>query len=139
MPATSAKVYLISNYHPSLALKIVFCEVIVAHLMGHSVLIGNREWMYRNGVDIAPDVESKMEQLESIGQTVVLCVIDNIMICAIAVADTVKPEAHLTVYTLKRMGLKVALLTGDNKRTAEAIARQVRIYSQLNHRGKLAL
>ncbi|KAK6299310.1 hypothetical protein J4Q44_G00308200 [Coregonus suidteri] len=91
------------------------------------VLIGNREWMRRNGLQIRPDVDETMTEHERRGRTAVLVAVDGLLCAMIAIADTVKPEAELVVHTLQAMGLEVILMTGDNSRTAQAIAAQVGI------------
>ncbi|XP_056418002.1 copper-transporting ATPase 2 [Hyla sarda] len=93
----------------------------------HSVLIGNREWMRRNGLHISSDIDEAMTGHEMKGQTAVLVAIDGALCGMIAIADTVKQEAALAVHTLKSMGVDVVLITGDNRRTAKAIATQVGI------------
>ncbi|XP_032384425.1 copper-transporting ATPase 1 [Etheostoma spectabile] len=89
------------------------------------VLIGNREWMRRNCLQIRPDLDEAMMKHERRGCTAVLVAVDNLLCAMIAIADTVKPEAELAVRTLTSMGLEVVLMTGDNSKTARAIAEQV--------------
>ncbi|XP_047611909.1 copper-transporting ATPase 2 isoform X2 [Phacochoerus africanus] len=92
-----------------------------------SVLIGNREWMMRNGLTVTSDVSDAMTNHEMKGQTAILVAIDGVLCGMLAIADAVKQEAALAVHTLKSMGVDVVLITGDNHKTARAIATQVGI------------
>lgn len=93
----------------------------------YHVLVGNREWMKKNSVEVSFSIDSLMTKREMLGQTVILCAINGVLTGVLAVSDTVKPESKATVKELKGMGFKVVLLTGDNTQTASAIAHQVGI------------
>jgi len=97
---------------------------IEATVDGARVLIGNRKLMARFGVDVAP-LTGEMERLEGEGKTAMLVAIDRRFAGIIAVADTVKPTSAGAIHELKQMGIEVVMITGDNRRTAEAIGRQV--------------
>ncbi|XP_077465734.1 copper-transporting ATPase 1-like [Stigmatopora argus] len=96
-------------------------------MASYVVLIGNREWIRRNCLQIQPDVDDAMVEHERRGHTSVLVAVDDVLCAMVAIADTVKPEAELAVQTLTSMGLEVVLMTGDNSKTARAIASQVGI------------
>uniref|UniRef100_A0A673ZVL2 P-type Cu(+) transporter n=1 Tax=Salmo trutta TaxID=8032 RepID=A0A673ZVL2_SALTR len=93
----------------------------------YSVLIGNREWIRRNGLHVGADVDDAMSSHETKGQTAILVAIDGVLCAMLAIADTVKTESALAVHTLLSMGIEVVMITGDNRRTAKAIATQVGI------------
>jgi Cu+-exporting ATPase len=93
---------------------------------GHKVLLGNRRLFQRERIDPEP-AESTMTRLESAGKTAMLVARDGALAGIVAVADTLKPEAKEAVAALRREGVEVILLTGDNQRTAQAIAREVGI------------
>lgn len=99
-----------------------------AEIGGRTVLIGTRKFMRSNHIAIEHE-ESKMEQLECQGKTAMLVAIDNQYTGIIAVADTVKQTSKGAVARLREMGLDVIMITGDNKQTAQAIAKQVGIDS----------
>lgn len=100
---------------------------VIAEPFTYHVIIGNREWMQRNGLGVTDEMEEAMQEHEEKGHTAVLVGVNGCLVGMMAVADTVKLEAQATVTTLKRMGIRVILLTGDNERTAFAIAKQVGI------------
>jgi len=89
-------------------------------------LVGNRKLMVDNDIDPAPAAET-MERLESEGKTAMLVAVDGKLAGVVATADTVRESAKRTVKTLSERGLEVVMLTGDNERTARAVAAEVGI------------
>ncbi|MEM3730611.1 MAG: heavy metal translocating P-type ATPase [Candidatus Bathyarchaeia archaeon] len=100
---------------------------IKASFEGHTILFGNRKLMHLNGINMETSIEQKLTKLEEQGKTTMLLALDNKIIGIIAVMDTPKENAIEAIKQLKSMGLEVAMLTGDNERTAKAIAKQLNI------------
>ncbi|MEO1068579.1 MAG: copper-translocating P-type ATPase [Cyanobacteria bacterium J06638_6] len=95
-------------------------------ISGQQVQIGTHRWMQELG--IATDgLRSQWDRLEALGRTVVWLAVDGQVEALFAIADAVKPSSAVAITTLQRMGLEVVMLTGDNRRTAEAIAQEVGI------------
>ena len=99
---------------------------IVARIDGRDLLIGNRRLMNSRNIDIS-DLEKWADRLEGEGKTSMLVAVNGSPAGAVAVADTVKDSSAEAIGALHQMGIKTIMLTGDNRRTAEAIARQVGI------------
>src|SRR5947208_3804311 len=93
-----------------------------AKVFGHPILLGNRGLMAMAGVGIRED-EAALQRFEADGKTAMLLAVDGQLAGVIAVADTLKDHAAEAIRALKAMGIEVLMLTGDNRRTAEAIAR----------------
>ncbi|MCX7669733.1 MAG: copper-translocating P-type ATPase, partial [Anaerolineae bacterium] len=94
-----------------------------ADVDGHRVAVGNLRLMAARGYSLN-GLESSVEHLESEAKTAILVAVDGAVQGVIAVADTVKEGSAEAIAELRRMGLRVVMITGDNRRTAEAIARQ---------------
>ncbi len=99
---------------------------VVARMEGRAVLVGNRRLMEDRGVDGRLPVE-EAARLSAAGKTPIYVALDGQAAGLVAVADTVKPNSAAAVRALHRLGLEVIMITGDNRRTAEAIAREVGI------------
>jgi P-type Cu+ transporter len=99
-----------------------------ARVDGHSVLVGNSRFLSEAGVtENGLGLEEPGEELAAVGRTPMFVVLDGSPAGLIAVADTVKEESREAVERLHALGLEVAMITGDNRRTAEAIARELGI------------
>ncbi|WP_025726868.1 heavy metal translocating P-type ATPase [Heyndrickxia ginsengihumi] len=99
---------------------------IEATIDGKHILVGTRKLMKEHSIDISMH-EDQMADLEKQGKTAMLVGIDQQLAGIIAVADTLKESSKEAIQTLKQMGIEVYMVTGDNQRTAEAIAKQVNL------------
>ena len=90
-------------------------------------LIGNREWMKQHMVTFTSEMDFLMQKSEDLGCTVVAVAINESVVAIVSAADQVKEEAPLLISSLISRGLSVVLLTGDNSRTARAVARKLGI------------
>jgi len=118
----------------SFSIKIPDAEKFVA-VPGHGVraawqrkiiIIGNRKMMAKEKIS-AEKFEERISQLESAGKTVMIVAVDNKVNGLIAIADSLKEHSAQTVQELKKLGIESIMLTGDNERTANAIAAQAGI------------
>jgi len=92
-----------------------------ANVEGRTVLLGNRKLMSDRGIDIAL-VAAEARRLEAEGKTVMFVAVARELAGIVAVADTIKETSARAVSELKLLGLEVVMITGDNKRTASAVA-----------------
>jgi len=95
-----------------------------ARVDGHDLLLGNRRLMDTEGIDVSP-LSELADRLAEEGKTPMFAAVDGQAGGLIAVADTIKDDSVAAIARLRSMGLEVAMITGDNQRTADAIARRV--------------
>lgn len=111
-----------------------------AQVEGQVVLIGNQAFLTEQG--IATDAtHTEAERLATEGKTPIFAAVSGTLAAVLAVADPIKPTSKDAIARLKRLGLEVVLLTGDNKKTAEAVATQVgitQVVAEVLPEGKVA-
>lgn len=102
---------------------------ISANVDGKKLLIGNIRLMEESGVNVPEEYIQKAEHCADMGRTSMYCAADGVFIGMIAAADTIKKESLEAITELHKMGIKTLMLTGDNSRTAKAVAGELGIDS----------
>ncbi|NUM47150.1 MAG: heavy metal translocating P-type ATPase, partial [Anaerolineales bacterium] len=97
---------------------------VMAQVDGHMIRVGNLRMMTAGGLNLN-GLQTEVERLQAEAKTAMLVAVDDQVAGVIAVADTVKDGSREAIANLHAMGLRVAMITGDNRQTAEAIAREV--------------
>jgi P-type Cu+ transporter len=112
----------------------------VGVVAGHAVAIGNVALMVDYAIDVAP-LRDVADDLAARGRTPMYVAIDGELVGLVAVADPIKPTSRAAIQRLRRMGLNVVMLTGDNRRTAEAVAGEAgidQVVAEVMPEGKVA-
>jgi Cu+-exporting ATPase len=99
---------------------------VIASFDGSTVMIGSPAYLEGEGIDLGP-ARGLLETLESQGKTAIVVARDRQVLGVIGIADTIRPEAPEVIRKLREAGIEPIMLTGDNARTARAVARQVGI------------
>jgi Cu+-exporting ATPase len=99
---------------------------IEAEVEGHRLLIGNTKLMSERHIELDGLLE-RTSKLAAEGKTPMYAVVDERLAGIFAVADRIKPESRAAIKAMQRLGLEVVMMTGDNRQTAEAVAREVGI------------
>ncbi|MBD5140305.1 MAG: copper-translocating P-type ATPase [Ruminococcus sp.] len=102
---------------------------ISANVDGKKLLIGNIRLMEESGVTVPEEYIQRAEHCADMGRTSMYCAADGVFIGMIAAADTIKKESLEAITELHKMGIKTLMLTGDNSRTAKAVAGELNIDS----------
>ena len=111
--------------HPASDFSAVAGGGVTASVEGVKLLAGNEAFMAQSGVAVSAELHSAAAQLAEDGKTPLFVAGNGALLGVVAVADVVKRDSAAAVAALRSMGCEVVLLTGDNRRTADAIARQV--------------
>lgn len=94
---------------------------------GYNIMIGNRKMMQDSGISITSNIDSNLSKFEQDGKTAIIIAINNTASGIIAISDTIKTGADKVVSKLKDRGIESIMLTGDNERTAKAVAFKIGI------------
>lgn len=131
-PLSEAIVHFSSYHSPAEVGKVTNFSIVEgrgveATVDGMEVRIGNMKYMKEENIRLPNDLNDASHQMYRSGSTVVYFAVDSKVHALFALSDTVKDDAARTVEELHRLGMRVVMMTGDNQRTADAIARQLKI------------
>ncbi|KAL2635010.1 hypothetical protein R1flu_006489 [Riccia fluitans] len=102
-------------------------EGLTCEVEGKKIQVGNRKLMFENGVEISDSIEDYLQGVEKQAKTAVLVAMNGVLAGMLAISDPLKQEAAVVIRGLNSMGIHCVMVTGDNQRTANAIAQEAGI------------